>query len=69
VLAHAGDARRYEAFLDNVARYLGSYPDLANHYLRDQTRFIKQLIEKFGQKPLVIREARVEATQGRRERG
>jgi hypothetical protein len=48
--------RRYERFLNNVAQYLGSYPDLANHYMRDQTRFLKELVAKYGERPLVAQQ-------------
>ena len=45
--------RRYESFLNNVARYLGQVPELAEAYLNDQTKFIKEMLDKFGQRPLV----------------
>jgi hypothetical protein len=45
--------RRYESFLQEVARYLGQVPEVAEQYLRDQTKFIKELLDKFAQRPLV----------------
>jgi len=45
--------RRYEDFLFNVSRYLGQMPELAELYLQEQTIFIKELLDRFGQRPLV----------------
>jgi hypothetical protein len=63
--------RRYQSFLGQVARYLGKMPELAEEYLADQTRFIKELLDKFGQRPLVAPTATVAASRevtGRRSR-
>jgi hypothetical protein len=58
--------RRYESFLNNVARYLGRTPELATAYLEAQTVFIKQMLDMFGQRPLVADSVIAVYTRGAR---
>ena len=58
--------RRYEKFLRRVAQYLGSYPETAQAYIENQTRYIREMFERFGERPLVPPTVFKVTTQSRR---
>lgn len=55
--------KQYERFLNKVASYLGSNPDLFKSYLSNQTALIKQLVDMYGRRPLVATPVTVGASR------
>lgn len=60
--------RRYERFLNQVARFMGSNPQLFEDYLNRQNEVLAELMRRFGEAPLLSERAYIRSSGEARTR-